>query len=287
MENPEIDNRYPLDRALEEAEEVKHVLKRRRADKKPNVVDYQEAEDKVKRIGLKDGKFENKEIESKEIGDLFDVVLFDWDGVLFDSMESIARYAQEVCRLLGKEIDTKEFLESYDQPFWNYYTKQGIACDTSEQRDYIYHLYHDQVGPILEKDPQIKKSDLFPDAMEAIRKLESLGLKVGIVSAHKPEEIKALLEKNGIKVDYLIGLAHNKSQEIKRLCESEGFDSSRVLMIGDLPSDLRDGQRAGVKVMAMARFPEAEDRLGSYDPDYLATSLGIDLFKLKKFQDNK
>ncbi len=276
--------RMNLEEALEDANKVKKVLKRRYADQRPRFVDYEEASLKVDKE--RDNNIENPEDqEERDIEQLFDLVLFDWDGVMYDSMENIARYAQEVCKLFDKEVDVQEFLKRYDQPFWDFYEREGIPCSTPEQRKEIYELYHSKVRPVLENDPSVKQPEIYPETAGIVKDLKSRGLKVGIVSAHKPEEIEAVLKDSHIEVDFLIGAAHNKTEEIKRVCEENGFDLERVLMLGDLPSDLRDARKAGVKVGAVARFKEAEDRLASYDPDYLFHSIGPEMLRLKKFQD--
>ena len=275
------------DEALDEVQQLQEVLKRRRADKRPRTIDIQEADEKVDRI--KNQPERNINPEARDIEELFDVVLFDWDGVMYDSMENIARYAQEVCRHFGKDENVQNFLASYDQPFWDYYERQGIPCKTAEERADIYSLYHDQIRPVLENDPSVKQPAIFPEIIDTLKELRARGLKIGIVSAHKPNEIIDVLTQAGLAdaIDFMVGLAHNKAEGIATLCKENGFDPERVLMLGDLPSDLRDGRAAGVKVGAVARFPEAEDRLGSYDPDYLVGSVGPELFKLKTFEDKE
>jgi phosphoglycolate phosphatase-like HAD superfamily hydrolase len=141
--------------------------------------------------------------------------------------------------------------------------------------------------PQVQADPASRKPDLFPEAIDALRELIRRGLKIAVISAGRLERIKQILEeKNAADLfDYIVGAAHNKTEAIKQFAREHNFDPRKILMFGDLPSDLRDAKAAGVRTAAIARFETAEDRLGAYDPDFLFKGLGPEILKPKPFQD--
>ncbi len=289
MINQEIPRTFiSKDEAEKEAEEMKRIIQDRRKITEPvraNTQDHQEAYEKVERDRNR-GEMENSEgLELKEIQELFDAVLFDWDGVLYDSMENLAKGAVEVCREFGVEVDVKKFLETYDQPYQVWYGKLGIPADNEDAHQYIRCLYHNEILPMLGKQ---KKDTMFSDAVGTLRDLKVRGLKLGIVSAGREEDIQKVLKENDIEdiFDYASFRADNKTEAIRRICEDSDLDPERVLMVGDLPSDLRDARKAGVKLAGVARFEEGRDRLGSYDPDYMLGGLGEEIMTLKPYIDN-
>ena len=260
----------------------------RRGILKPTNVEYTEAEGKMERdriIGPDQTEVEGRE---KDIEEVVDVALFDWDGVFYDSLKKIARAAVEVCKHHGIELTEKEFHRTAFQPYWEHYKRLGIHdADTEERKAYMYQLYHDSIMPKLHQDPELV-SRLYPEVPETIIELQKRKIRVGIISAHKPDDIARILSENGIRdhVDFLVGLAHSKTEAIKDICERNNLDPKRVLMFGDLPSDLSDARSAGIQVAAVARLEGSADRLGAFDPDYLFESVGPEIFKLKRFVDN-
>lgn len=283
--NPEIErsSRMSEEQALQEVEKMKEVMQRRRVIK-PRARDYEEAHQKTERQKVSAAS-SAEAIELKPIEQMFDAALFDWDGVLYDSMENIGAATSEVCRHFGIDLSPEKFRETYDAPYWEHYESVGVPASTEEQRQYIYKLYHDKVIPALKEC--LGESDLYPEVPDILRELKGRGLRIGIVSAHKPEDIEEILDKKGIRnlVDNVSGLAHSKSEAIKGFYNQSQVELGRVLMFGDLPSDLRDARQAGIKVAAVARFEVAGDRLGSYDPDYLFKMLGPEILRPQPFKD--
>lgn len=51
-------------------------------------------------------------------------------------------------------------------------------------------------------------------------------------------------------------------------------EADKVVMVGDLPSDIKDAQKIeGVKTIAVARGDTERQRLGMYLPDYIVADL--------------
>ncbi len=270
--------------AESEAAEMKDIMKRRGIIGSPLHADYNEAHEKIEREKT---TREEKELgEPKNIEELIDLVIFDWDGVMYDSMENIAEAAVEVVKRFGGDLTTQQFHASYDQPFWDYYRRLGLPVGTEEERAYIQKIYHDEILPKI-KSSQTKNTDTYPEVADTLKELALRRIKVAIISADKLENITSILTQKGLMqyILYPIGLAHHKTEAIKELCAVYGFNPERVLMLGDLPSDLREAKKAGVNVAAVARHQIAKDRLSSYDPDYLFETIGPEIFHLTPHQD--
>jgi len=268
-----------------EAEKMKKIMERRRVIK-PRSRDYEEAHAKLEMGRSGQGSRSAEEAESRNIEQAVDMVLLDWDGVMYDSTDHLGQAVVEVTKHFGKEWDVARFKESYDAPFWDYYESLGVPATTEEEQQYIYRIYHDTILPRLVEGGV--SSDMYPEVWDTLRELKERGLRVGIVSAHKPAEIERVLEEKRARdfIDFIVGLAHNKTEAIRQICEQNRLDPKRVLMFGDLPSDLRDAKAAGIKTAAVARFEAAKDRLGSYDPDFLFQTLGPEIFHLRPYQDS-
>lgn len=267
-------------------EKIEKILKRRKVAGTPLSKDLDEARQKLIRDEERQmGKQEKGDI--KEIQEIIDLAIFDWDGVLCDSMENMAHMAVETVKHFGKTLTKEEFLQSYDQPFWDYYQRLGIPASTPEEQAYIYKLYQDKIRPVTER--QLKELTIYPEVEGTLSELLLRGVKIAIVSAEKEEKVQSLIEENNLRhlFDFVITNNHHKVEAIRRLCEENGFDPEKVVMFGDLPSDIRDAHEAGIKAAAVARptVKEADDRLGSYDPEFLVPDLGPGIFRLIPYED--
>ncbi|EKE10702.1 MAG: hypothetical protein ACD_15C00212G0023 [uncultured bacterium] len=272
----------------EEALKMKQIMENRRKITSPvaaNHQDYQEAHEKVERDKYISQEKNFESMETTEIQEIIDMVLFDWDGVLYDSMEKIAKGAVEVCKNFGVDVDVNKFMATYDQPYQAWYEKLGVPASNEEAHKYIRCLYHNEIMPLLSQE---KENMIFGDVVKTLQDLKKRGLKIGIVSADKKDNILKVLDENNIGnlFDCIFDRADNKTECIRNICRENQMDPARVLMVGDLPSDIRDAKKAGVKTAGMARNEMDRDRLGSYDPDYLLGGLGDEILKLKTYVDN-
>jgi phosphoglycolate phosphatase-like HAD superfamily hydrolase len=282
----------------EELRRVLAIMERRNVAGETQPQDYREA---VEKRDKEDSTLEKREAgEPRNIEDIADTVIFDWDGVLLDSMERISRGAAALITHLGEEnipkVTGEEVEKSYDAPFWEYYKRFGIPVETPEDRQVVFDYFHQKVLPELSKE--LPEEDvLFPEVRETLAALKQKGLsknpnfRIGIVSAGQPERIQRELAKYELDsiVDFVIGSQHSKTEALKEVCEQNKLNPERTLYFGDLPSDIRDVRGTGlpIKIVSVARLEGAEDRLGSYDPDYLVRSVGDEVFQLTPFEDKE
>lgn len=275
--NPE-NPKFNLEEAENEASQIRSILEKRNVQS-PDAYDYESAEKDLERT-----KEQIEAGESVEIEKIVDAILFDWDGVLYDGMHNIGLTALEVCNEFGKEVDMEYFMENYSQPWWRFYQKVGIPIETEEEKQKIYNLYH-QIA-----DTSGRASDIYPEISKTLRELTEKGLQLGIMSAGKLERIKSILDKKGLldlfDEKHIVGFAHEKADAIRQFYTQNNLSPDKVLMVGDLPSDLEDGRSAGVKVAAMARFESATKRLGAYNPDFLLVDLGDEILRPKPFSEH-
>ncbi len=267
-------------------ESVEAILKRRKVAGTPLPKDLEEARQKLIRDEERQREKQEKG-DIKEIQEIIDLAIFDWDGVLCDSMENVAHMAVETVKHFGKELTKEEFLQSYDQPFWDYYQRLGIPASTPQEQAYIYKLYQDEVRPAAEK--HLKELTVYPEIEGTLSELSLRGVKIAIVSAEKGDKVRGLIDKYHLNhlFNFVITDNHHKSDSIRKLCEDNGFDPEKVVMFGDLPSDIRDAHEAGIKAVAVARpkIKESDERLGAYDPEYLVPDLGPGIFRLIPYED--
>lgn len=222
---------------------------------------------------------------------LFDDIIFDFDGVLYDSTYAAYRALQLMLDKKGdKSIpfpnSTEEVANSYQAPFQNYYKRFGITFDTPEEIHSFRDAYREVQAQVNQEHHT--PSALYQEVKAILDKLKEAKkvnpkLKIHIVSAGSEKQVKHVLEAGGVLNDFdEIHLeAHDKVAAIKSIAEKSA--SERTVMVGDLPSDIKDAKKIdGVKSIAVARGQAEEERLGMYLPDYIVTDLS-GLLNLESF----
>lgn len=176
-------------------------------------------------------------------------VIFDCDGTL---VNSVPKSFQAVCKIftdLGlPEPDFRDYFVKFHPPPIGYYQSRGVNLSGEEiWRRYLEHA--DQAA-----------AELFPDTLETLARLSENSGRLGIVcfgvlSAQPIDSLHAVLERHNIWRFFhrVIGDANDKSVELQRLKLTLGIESDDILFVGDFPSDMRDGSRAGVVTIGVTQ----------------------------------
>ncbi|MFH1621138.1 MAG: HAD family hydrolase [Patescibacteria group bacterium] len=197
---------------------------------------------------------------SKRVG----AVLYDWDGVVQDTMPAIHAASCIVFETVGLTPPClRYFCRTLRAPFEDWFREHGVVTITEEERHRIYQA-------ALQKDD----SPLLLGAHETLVALKGLGLKQGIVSGSSVENLWRMFEKHGLSkyLDLFFGGSENKVQPLSRACKILGFKSYQVLYVGDLASDIRDGKQAGLKTVAFIGQYGSPSSFSEVEPDYLVKS---------------
>src|SRR6185369_3961638 len=112
------------------------------------------------------------------------------------------------------------------------------------------------------------RSEFFSGALETLKKLHASQLQLGIVSAAKKQSILDRFMEEGVvglfDAAHVVGESDRKVDAIKSFYQKNNLNPERVLMLGDVPSDLEYGKAAGVRVagfVSSAYSKEVYDRL--------------------------
>ena len=173
-------------------------------------------------------------------------VLFDFDGTLADTSESIILGFQYVFDRHAPNLKTdKKFFQSILGPslkeiFPIYFPGQDIDAIIQEYRD-ACRPYHNA-----------EHTYLYPHASETLDELHKMGIKVCIFTSRSRESAHNLLEMLGIlnKVDYFIGYedvekAKPDPDGIHKVLKHFNYKPEDIIMVGDHGHDINAAKAAG------------------------------------------
>ena len=200
----------------------------------------------------------------------FPVYLFDVDGTLVDSARDICGSIQAVLVARGRADVEQPFLRGYI----------GLHL-----RDLFLDLEfsEDAIDPMIAEYRQIyaarkhSLTSVFPGVPEALGRL---GGRKSTATTKGTPMTRAILEQFGLLAhfDHVQGTdgfpAKPEPDVVLKSLAALGARPEDCLMVGDAPSDMQAGRRAGVRICAVRWGYGKPEDLARCEPDYWIDDLG-------------
>ena len=196
------------------------------------------------------------------------LVIFDYDGVLADTLDDLIRFGQEACNQLGvNHVVTKDDLSNLEVMSFATY---GRACEVPE--------------PLIDEFVKIsldlfaKKASppaIFNGVSEVIQHFSSKH-KIAIVTTNSSQNVHAFLTQHGldslVHAVYGVDTPGSKAHKIALARERFVRNGEAIFMIGDALSDIRAAKEAGVTSIAVTWGHQSLETLLRGEPDYVVES---------------
>ncbi len=193
------------------------------------------------------------------------LILFDFDGVLADSLADMLRFAQQVCDELGVKhtVAQTDLSELEVMSFATF----GRACETPE--DLVDEFVRRCTRKFAEKN---SPPAIFDGVGGVVRKLAERHV-LAVVTGSTEGVVRAFLAEHGLEgcIRAVYGLDMPGSKEEKILMAKSQFaaEGEAVFMVGDSLSDVRAAKAVGVKSIAVSWGHQSVGRLVGAAPDYV------------------
>ncbi|MBK6793424.1 MAG: HAD family hydrolase [Anaerolineales bacterium] len=196
------------------------------------------------------------------------LVIFDYDGVLADTLDDLIRFGQEACDQLGvKHVVTKDDLSNLEVMSFATY---GRACEVPE------HLIDEFVKISLRLFAEKASPPAIFDGVSEVIQHFSTNHKIAIVTTNSSQNVHAFLTQHGldslIHAVYGVDTPGSKAQKISIARERFVQNGEAVFMIGDALSDIRAAKEAGVTSIAVTWGHQGLETLIKGKPEYVVNS---------------
>ncbi len=196
----------------------------------------------------------------------FDLLVFDWDGTLFDSTASIVRSIQAACRDLGL-TEPSENRASHVIGLGLSEALRYIAPDLPEER--LPLLVERYRHHYLSSDQDIR---LFEGVAEMIEELSASDYALAVATGKSRKGLDRALASSGLGrffsssrcADECFSKPH--PQMLVELMAEYGVEETRTLMIGDTTHDLQMAINARVPGLGVSYGAHSGDSLRSLNP---------------------
>ena len=192
------------------------------------------------------------------------VLIFDYDGVIADSLEIFMKKVIAACIKHGSnKVNTKEyFLNLFDDNLYASLIERGISKET------IPKLIEDfQIG--LKEQKKIKLSSGVKEMLVKLSKHNKIIIVTSNITGVVEESLKL---KNIDCFEEVMG-ADKETSKVKKIeAVKSKYKNNEYFYIGDTKGDIIEGKKAGIKTIAVTWGWHNEDKLKEENPDFIVHS---------------
>jgi phosphoglycolate phosphatase len=211
------------------------------------------------------------------------IILFDFDGVLADTLDDLINFAREVCAQLGfprnptpADLDVLETMSFVDYGRQLKLSPQYIDAFVSQ----CLQMFNQRSHP--------------PEMFEGMGQVITEAAKdniLAIVTGNTTSTVEGFLKANHLRgcIWLIIGVEQkgSRSEKIRLALRELRQGEEAAYMVGDAVSDIRAARETSIKSIAVGWGHQSPSRLLTAVPDYLVDSPQELLTLLKKIQKNE
>jgi len=199
-------------------------------------------------------------------------LIFDYDGVLIDSLDIFMKYFLESCKIHGfeKVYDKKTFLDLFSGNMYENMFKMGLnKKEILEIVEYVKnHLIKDQ-----------DNISLFENIDKILKNLSKENL-LFVVTSNDSEVVKRFFESKNLDLFKEIIGSDIEPSKIKKLTYiKEKYPNHNYYFFGDTIGDIIEGKKAEVNSVAVLWGWHSKKTLEDAKPDYMLKRPN-DIFKI-------
>ena len=188
----------------------------------------------------------------------FETYLFDFDGTLVDSQESLTKVFQGAYGAVGVDVDPSQILRLMRIPLYQGYEELNGPQDKVKE-------FGDQIIALLDDEEILKLTKTFCEVKGVLLELVRMNKKIGIVTSNNRKhvcEVLKFVDMDEKMFSVIIGNFETKKHKpypdpILKALEVLNISKDSVCYVGDGQDDSRCAINAGVE-------PILVDRLGEY-----------------------
>lgn len=203
------------------------------------------------------------------------LLLFDFDGVLVDSLDFYEAYICRCLEKIGQPIvrNREDFLALCHDNFYQEVAKRGV-----DLHDFMAAM--DEIRPHMDSSliqPHPEMASLLLQLAERHRMM--------LISSNNEQIIHDLLTRMNVQSCFEAVLGSDnllsKTEKILHAQGQCGIAKDWIYYVGDTAGDIREARRAGIKTVAVTWGWHDREILEAVDPDFLIDSAHalLDLFQ--------
>ncbi len=197
----------------------------------------------------------------------FDLIIFDWDGTLANSIDWIVHCIQSAAEHHDCPIPEPQAVKdiiglSIENAIKTLFP--GVDGDTRQKMAALYSqtFFSKQIGP----------ADLFPGVHEMLRRLKQDGYRLAVATGKKSSGLAQAIEGTGVADLFCTTRCSDQTASkpnplmLNEIIAELGIDRQRTLMVGDSVHDLQMALNADVSAIGVTCGAHSTETLQRYNP---------------------
>jgi phosphoglycolate phosphatase len=197
----------------------------------------------------------------------FDLIIFDWDGTLVDSIDWIVHCIQQAAERYGCPIPEPQAAKDII----------GLSIENAIQQLFpdVDNAIRQQVAAHYGQtffSRQISRDDLFPGVYEMLRGLKQAGYRLAVATGKKSSGLAQAIAATGVADLFCATRCSDQTASkpdplmIDEIVAELGVAKQRTLMVGDSVHDLQMALNAEVSAIGVTCGAHSQATLQQYNP---------------------
>ena len=202
------------------------------------------------------------------------MIVFDWDGTLFDSAAVIADCIQQAAREMALPVPDRETASHVIGLGLNDSLRHAMPALPQERYADFLARYR---GYFLEREDSLS---LFPGVTELLNELKGRGHQLAIATGKPRRGLDRAFQASGIGPLFAASRCGDETRSkpdplmLLELMRELQIDAADLLMIGDTSHDLGMAKNAGVDAVAVGYGAHSIESLRAWQPRACVESVG-------------
>lgn len=202
----------------------------------------------------------------------FDLIIFDWDGTLVDSIDWIVHCIQQAAVYCGLEVPERQAIKdiiglSIENAVKTLFPEIDADVGLKLTRHYSQSFF----------SKQISQDDLFPGVYDMLLRFKQDGYRLAVATGKKSAGLAQAIAGTGVADMFCTTRCADQTASkpdplmLDEIIAELGISKQRTLMVGDSVHDLQMALNAQVASIAVTCGAHSEAVLRQYRPLYCLT----------------
>lgn len=197
----------------------------------------------------------------------FDLIIFDWDGTLVDSINWIVMSLSDAAEKCGCQVPEEQAIKDIIGLSIEKATDTLFPTLNKETRQQLMTCYSEEFF-----SKQILKDDLFAGVEKMLIDLKQKGYLLAVATGKNKIELDRALQGTGLSGFFDITRCADQTASkpqpdmLNEIIEQTGVSRDRAVMVGDSIHDMKMAINAGIKSIAVLCGANSQDHLKQYNP---------------------
>lgn len=197
----------------------------------------------------------------------FDLIIFDWDGTLIDSIDWIVHCLQTAGKQCGRDIPEPQAAKDViGLSIRNACAKLFPGVD----QEMLTQLTASYQQTYLSR--QLSRDDLFPGVYDMLAELKQVGYQLAVATGKTRTGLQEALQATDMEELFCITRCSDETASkpdplmLHQIMQHTNATNERSLMVGDSTHDLQMAMNAQISAIAVSCGAHPEDILQQYNP---------------------